>query len=70
MIILGVLLIIVGVYAGWIGVPPTIDIFSIDIWSRTNPIFWGIGIGLVVVGIVLEVLGRMGHPVFGRRHYF
>lgn len=70
MIILGVALIIAGVYAGWISAAPTIDVTSIDIWSTTNPIIWGIGIGLVVLGIVLEVMGRAGHPVLGRRHYF
>ncbi|MFR9749751.1 DUF6131 family protein [Nocardia sp. 004] len=33
-------------------------------------ILWTIGIILVVVGAVLELLGRAGRPVLGRRHYF
>jgi len=65
MMILGVILIIVGVFAGWISVPATIDPFSVDPWSTTNPIVWGIGIGVVVIGIVLAVLGRLGHRVGG-----
>jgi hypothetical protein len=31
---------------------------------------WTIGLILVVIGLVLMVMGRMGRPVGGRRHYF
>jgi hypothetical protein len=31
---------------------------------------WTIGIIAVVVGLILAVLGRTGHAVGGRRHYF
>ncbi|MBO0890233.1 MAG: hypothetical protein J2P14_04925 [Acidothermales bacterium] len=33
-------------------------------------ILWAIGIVLVVVGVILFVLGRLGHAVFGRKHYW
>ncbi|SBS77693.1 conserved hypothetical protein [uncultured Mycobacterium sp.] len=33
-------------------------------------ILWTIGIILVVIGAVLWVLGSMGRPVGGRRHYY
>jgi hypothetical protein len=33
-------------------------------------IVWTIGIIAVVVGLILAVLGRTGHAVGGRRHYF
>jgi hypothetical protein len=33
-------------------------------------ILWTIGIILVVVGLVLWVLGAVGHGVGGRRHYW
>jgi hypothetical protein len=31
---------------------------------------WSLGIIIVVVGLVLWLLGAMGHAVGGRRHYF
>jgi hypothetical protein len=34
------------------------------------PIFWAIGIILLIVGIALELLGMAGHAVAGRRHYY
>ncbi len=33
-------------------------------------ILWTIGIVLLVIGAVLWLLGRMGHAVGGRRHYY
>ena len=33
-------------------------------------ILWTIGIVLLVIGAVLWILGRMGHAVGGRRHYY
>ena len=33
-------------------------------------ILWTIGVILVIVGLVLWLLGAMGHAVGGRRHYF
>jgi len=33
-------------------------------------VLWGIGILLILVGIVLAVLGSVGHAVGGRRHYY
>ncbi|MEU3349069.1 DUF6131 family protein [Streptomyces sp. NPDC006700] len=33
-------------------------------------ILWTIGIILAVIGLVLWVLGAMGHAVAGRRHYW
>lgn len=34
------------------------------------PILWTIGIIVLIVGLVLWLLGSMGHAVGGRRHYF
>ncbi len=34
------------------------------------PILWTLGVILVVVGLILWVLGSMGHAVGGRRHYY
>lgn len=33
-------------------------------------ILWTIGIILLVIGAILAVLGSVGRPVAGRRHYF
>lgn len=33
-------------------------------------ILWTIGIILLVIGAVLFLLGSVGHPVGGRRHFF
>ena len=33
-------------------------------------VLWTIGIIVLVVGVILLVLGRMGRPVAGRRHYY
>ncbi|MFC9930862.1 DUF6131 family protein [Streptomyces sp. NPDC127190] len=33
-------------------------------------ILWTIGIILAVIGIVLWLMGSMGHAVAGRRHYW
>jgi hypothetical protein len=33
-------------------------------------ILWTIGLILLIVGVVLMLMGRMGRAVGGRRHYF
>ncbi|MFC4608375.1 DUF6131 family protein [Streptomyces maoxianensis] len=33
-------------------------------------ILWTIGIILVAIGVVLWILGALGHAVGGRRHYW
>ncbi|MFI5525334.1 DUF6131 family protein [Streptomyces platensis] len=33
-------------------------------------ILWTIGIILAVIGLILWVLGAMGHAVAGRKHYW
>ena len=33
-------------------------------------ILWTIGIILAVIGVILWVLGAMGHAVAGRKHYW
>ncbi len=33
-------------------------------------VLWGVGIIALVVGVILEVLGMLGHAVAGRRHYY
>ncbi len=34
------------------------------------PILYSIGVVVLIIGIVLWVLGAMGHAVKGRRHFF
>jgi len=34
------------------------------------PILWSLGIIVVVVGVVLMLLGRAGHAIGGRPHYW
>jgi hypothetical protein len=34
------------------------------------PIVWTIGMIVLIVGLVLWLLGAMGHAVGGRRHYY
>ena len=34
------------------------------------PILWTIGVVLLIVGLILEILGRVGRPVRGRAHYW
>lgn len=33
-------------------------------------VLWGIGMLCVAIGVVLFVLGTLGHAVGGRRHYY
>lgn len=33
-------------------------------------ILWTLGIIALVVGVILAILGSVGRPVAGRRHYF
>ncbi len=39
-------------------------------WLLNISILWTIGIILLVVGAVLFILGSVGRPVGGRRHYW
>ncbi|HUY43642.1 MAG TPA: DUF6131 family protein [Acidimicrobiales bacterium] len=34
------------------------------------PILWSLGVTVLVFGIILMVLGTLGHEVGGRRHYY
>jgi len=34
------------------------------------PILWTLGIVLIVVGAILFLLGALGRPLGGRRHYW
>jgi hypothetical protein len=33
-------------------------------------VLWGIGIIVLVVGLILALMGTLGHAVGGRRHYY
>ncbi len=33
-------------------------------------VLWGIGIIVLVVGVILAILGTLGHAIGGRRHYY
>ncbi|WP_241694967.1 DUF6131 family protein [Streptomyces sp. C] len=39
-------------------------------WVVGISILWTIGLILVLIGLVLWVLGAVGHSVGGRRHYW
>ena len=34
------------------------------------PILWTVGLILLVIGLILMLMGRTGHAVGGRQHYF
>jgi len=34
------------------------------------PVVWAIGMIVLVIGLILALLGAVGHAVGGRRHYF
>lgn len=34
------------------------------------PLLWSVGVVVLIVGLVLWILGAMGHAVGGRRHYY
>ncbi len=33
-------------------------------------VLWGVGIIVLVVGVILALMGTLGHAVGGRRHYY
>jgi hypothetical protein len=33
-------------------------------------VLWSIGIAVLVIGLILALLGAVGHAVGGRRHYW
>lgn len=33
-------------------------------------VLWSLGVLILIIGLVLWVLGAMGHAIGGRRHYF
>ncbi|MFD7093988.1 DUF6131 family protein [Streptomyces xanthophaeus] len=39
-------------------------------WVVGISILWTIGLILVVIGIILWILGAVGHSVGGRKHYY
>lgn len=39
-------------------------------WLIGIPILVTLGIILIVVGVILELLGAIGRPIMGRRHYY
>ena len=39
-------------------------------WLVGISILITLGIILIVVGVILELLGAVGRPVLGRRHYY
>ncbi|HEY1825554.1 MAG TPA: DUF6131 family protein [Acidimicrobiales bacterium] len=34
------------------------------------PVLWSLGVIVLVIGLVLWILGSIGHAVGGRRHYY
>jgi hypothetical protein len=39
-------------------------------WLLPISLLVTLGIILIVVGVILEIMGTMGRPVGGRRHYY
>lgn len=39
-------------------------------WLIGIQILFTIGIILIVIGVILELLGAIGRPIGGRRHYY
>lgn len=39
-------------------------------WLIPISILITLGIILIVIGVILELLGAVGRPVLGRRHYY
>ncbi len=35
-----------------------------------SPFLWSLGVLVLIIGLVLLLLGSLGHAVRGRRHYF
>jgi uncharacterized membrane protein YqaE (UPF0057 family) len=33
-------------------------------------VLWGVGIIVLAVGVILAILGTLGHAVGGRRHFY
>ena len=54
MIILGIVLLLVGLF----------------VQTSISSLLTTLGVILIVVGLVLMLAGRMGHAVGGRRHYY
>ncbi len=54
MIILGIILLLIGLF----------------IQSSVSSLLTTIGIILIVIGVVLWLLGRVGRPVAGRRYWY
>jgi fatty-acid desaturase len=34
------------------------------------PVLWSLGVIVLIIGLVLWLLGALGHAVGGRRHYY
>ncbi len=34
------------------------------------PVLWSLGVIVLIIGLVLWLLGTLGHAVGGRRHYY
>lgn len=34
------------------------------------PLLWSVGVIVAIIGLVLWLMGTMGHMVGGRRHYY
>ena len=54
MIILGIVLLLIGLF----------------VQTTISSLLTTVGVILIVVGLALMVAGRMGHAVGGRRHYY
>lgn len=39
-------------------------------WLLAIHLLFTLGLVLIVIGVVLELMGAFGQPLFGRRHYW
>ena len=39
-------------------------------WLIGSPFLWSLGSIALVIGLVLMLLGALGHAIGGRRHYY
>jgi Na+/H+ antiporter NhaD/arsenite permease-like protein len=54
MIVLGIILFLIGLF----------------VQSTISPLLTTLGVILIVVGVVMSILGRIGRPVAGRRYWY
>lgn len=47
-----------------------IILLILAVLSPKLAVLWGIGILAIVIGVILFIVGSLGHAIGGRRHYY